>query len=143
MRSLVRGPLSDNAAYPNPQARAEAPSCVCRLCSKAPEDRQFLEWRKEEHSKKEKLPCPDIQELRAQTAAALEELKHFRSQEAVFGRHLNIQQNQIRLFLSQIFQGPRTGIEICDYILKPFSSDDLLKRIRMVFDPESRTDTRP
>ncbi len=42
---------------------------------------QFLEWRKEEHSKKEKLPCPDIQELRAQTAAALEELKHFRSQE--------------------------------------------------------------
>ena len=30
---------------------------------------------------------------------------------------------------------------ICDYILKPFSSDDLLKRIRMVFDPESRTDT--
>ncbi|MCI9680392.1 MAG: response regulator [Lachnospiraceae bacterium] len=42
---------------------------------------QFLEWRKEEHAKKEKLPCPDIQELRAQTAAALEELKHFRSQE--------------------------------------------------------------
>ena len=34
---------------------------------------QFLEWRKEEHAKKEKLPCPDIQELRAQTAAALEE----------------------------------------------------------------------
>ena len=25
--------------------------------------------------------------------------------------------------------------------IKPFSSDDLLKRIRMVFDPESRTDT--
>ena len=42
---------------------------------------QFLEWRKEEHAKKEKLPCPDIQELREQTAAALEELKHFRSQE--------------------------------------------------------------
>ena len=29
---------------------------------------------------------------------------------------------------------------ICDYILKPFSSDDLLKRIRMVFEPESQSD---
>ena len=29
---------------------------------------------------------------------------------------------------------------ICDYILKPFSSDDLLKRIRMVFEPENHAD---
>ena len=29
---------------------------------------------------------------------------------------------------------------ICDYILKPFSSDDLLKRIRMVFEPENQSD---
>ena len=31
---------------------------------------------------KEKLPCPPIRELREQTATALEELKHFRSQES-------------------------------------------------------------
>lgn len=30
---------------------------------------------------------------------------------------------------------------ICDYILKPFSSDDLLKRIHKVFEPEEHTDT--
>lgn len=30
---------------------------------------------------------------------------------------------------------------ICDYILKPFSSDDLLKRIHRVFEPEAHTDT--
>ncbi len=30
---------------------------------------------------------------------------------------------------------------ICDYILKPFSSDDLLKRIQRVFEPEAQTDT--
>ena len=29
---------------------------------------------------------------------------------------------------------------ICYYILKPFSSDDLLKRIRMVFEPENQSD---
>lgn len=30
---------------------------------------------------------------------------------------------------------------ICDYILKPFSSDDLLKRIRRVFEPEEQSTT--
>ncbi len=42
---------------------------------------QFLEQRRQEAARKEKLPCPPIRELREQTAAALEELKHFRSQE--------------------------------------------------------------
>lgn len=41
---------------------------------------QFLERRRQEDDEKEKLPCPPLQELREQTAAALEELKHFRSQ---------------------------------------------------------------
>ncbi len=40
---------------------------------------QFLEWRRQEQDQKEKLPGLPIQELREQTAAALEELKHFRS----------------------------------------------------------------
>lgn len=40
---------------------------------------QFLEWRRKEKGRKEKLPCLTIQELREETAAALEELKHFRS----------------------------------------------------------------
>lgn len=41
---------------------------------------QFLERRRQEKGKKEKLPCLTIQELRGETGAALEELKHFRSQ---------------------------------------------------------------
>ena len=41
---------------------------------------QFLEWRRQENGQKEKLPALSIQELREQTEAALEELKHFRSQ---------------------------------------------------------------
>ena len=41
---------------------------------------QFLERRRQENGRKEKLPCLTIQELREETAAALEELKHFRSQ---------------------------------------------------------------
>ena len=40
---------------------------------------QFLERRRQEQDQKEKLPGLPIQELREQTAAALEELKHFRS----------------------------------------------------------------
>ena len=43
---------------------------------------QFLEQRRQEAARKEKLPCPPIRELREQTATALEELKHFRSQES-------------------------------------------------------------
>ena len=42
---------------------------------------QFLKWRRQENSRKEKLPCLTIPELREQTAAALEDLKHFRSQQ--------------------------------------------------------------
>lgn len=42
---------------------------------------QFLEQRRRKNDKKEKLPCLSVQELRQQTAAALEELKHFWSQE--------------------------------------------------------------
>lgn len=30
---------------------------------------------------------------------------------------------------------------VCDYILKPFSSEDLLKRIQRVFEPEAAADT--
>lgn len=41
---------------------------------------QFLERRRQENDKKEKLPELPVQELRKQTTAALEELKHFRSQ---------------------------------------------------------------
>ena len=41
----------------------------------------FLEKRRQENEKKEKLPCPPMHELRKQIAAALEELKHFRSRE--------------------------------------------------------------
>ena len=41
---------------------------------------QFLEWRRQENGKKEKLPRLLTPELREQAAAALEELKHFRSQ---------------------------------------------------------------
>ncbi|MDE6531094.1 MAG: response regulator [Lachnospiraceae bacterium] len=42
---------------------------------------QFLEQHKQENDKKEKLPGLSVQELREQTAAALEELKHFRSRD--------------------------------------------------------------
>ena len=42
---------------------------------------QFLERRMQENVIKEKLPCLPIQELREQTASALEALRHFRSQE--------------------------------------------------------------
>lgn len=42
---------------------------------------QFLEQRRQENARKEKLPGLTGQELKEQTAAALEELKHFRSQE--------------------------------------------------------------
>lgn len=42
---------------------------------------QFLEQRRQEDGKKEKLPCLTISELKEQTQTALEELKHFRSQE--------------------------------------------------------------
>lgn len=42
---------------------------------------QFLEQRKQENDKKEKLPALSAQELREQTAAALDALKHFRSRE--------------------------------------------------------------
>lgn len=42
---------------------------------------QFLKRRRQEKDKTEKLPCPPMGELREQTAAALEKLKHFRSQE--------------------------------------------------------------
>lgn len=42
---------------------------------------QFLEQRKQENEKKEKLPPLSAQELREQTAAALDALKHFRSRE--------------------------------------------------------------
>ena len=43
---------------------------------------QFLERRREgENDRKEKLPCPPMRELWEQAAAALENLKHFRSQE--------------------------------------------------------------
>ncbi len=42
---------------------------------------QFLERRRRSDSQKEKLPCPPMHEIREQTAAALEELEHFRSRE--------------------------------------------------------------
>ena len=42
--------------------------------------RRFLEKRRQEKGRKEKLPCLTIHEFREETAAALEELKHFRSQ---------------------------------------------------------------
>ena len=42
---------------------------------------QFLERRRQEDGKKEKLPGLPIQELKEQTEAALEELKHFHSRE--------------------------------------------------------------
>ena len=42
---------------------------------------QFLKQHRQEDNEKEKLPCPPVRELREQTAQALEELKHFRSQE--------------------------------------------------------------
>ena len=42
---------------------------------------EFLEERKQKDETKEKLPCLPMSELKEQTAAALEELKHFRSQE--------------------------------------------------------------
>ncbi len=41
---------------------------------------QFLERRGQENGKKEKLPCLTIPELKEEATAALEELKHFRSQ---------------------------------------------------------------
>ena len=42
--------------------------------------RRFLEKRGQEKGRKEKLPCLTAQEFKEETAAALEELKHFRSQ---------------------------------------------------------------
>lgn len=42
---------------------------------------QFLEQYRQEHKEAEKLPCLPMRELREQTEAALERLKHFRSQE--------------------------------------------------------------
>lgn len=44
---------------------------------------QFLEQRRQEADKKEKLPGLPVQELREEAATALEELKHFRSQECL------------------------------------------------------------
>lgn len=44
---------------------------------------QFLERRREENERKEKLPCLPLQELKEQTASALEDLKHFRSKECL------------------------------------------------------------
>ncbi|MCI8506479.1 MAG: response regulator [Lachnospiraceae bacterium] len=41
---------------------------------------QFLECHRKEDGGKEKLPCLPLEELKGQTTAALEELKHFRSQ---------------------------------------------------------------
>ncbi len=41
---------------------------------------QFLEWRRLEKGRKEKLPGLTMEELKAETGTALEELKHFRSQ---------------------------------------------------------------
>lgn len=41
---------------------------------------QFLERRRQENSRKDKLPCLTMEELKGETGAALEELKHFRSQ---------------------------------------------------------------
>ena len=41
---------------------------------------QFLEQRRQENNTKEKLPALPMQEFKEQTATALEELKHFRSQ---------------------------------------------------------------
>lgn len=41
---------------------------------------QFLERRRQENSRKERLPGLPVEKLREQVAAALEELKHFRSQ---------------------------------------------------------------
>lgn len=46
---------------------------------------QFLKRRRQENEDKEKLPCPPMRELREQTAAALEKLKHFRSRECAQG----------------------------------------------------------
>ena len=46
---------------------------------------QFLKQRRQEEDRKEKLPRLSIQELRDQTARALEDLKHFRSQECAQG----------------------------------------------------------
>ncbi len=43
--------------------------------------RQFLKQYRKEHDEIQKLPCPPMQELKEQTEAALERLKHFRSQE--------------------------------------------------------------
>ena len=42
--------------------------------------RRFLEKRGQEKGRKEKLPCLTAQEFKEETSAALEELKHFRSQ---------------------------------------------------------------
>lgn len=42
---------------------------------------QYLIRRRQAAGEKEKLPCPSAQELTEQTAAALDELKHFRSKE--------------------------------------------------------------
>ncbi len=44
---------------------------------------QFLEQRGQKDGGKEKLPCLTIQELKEQAATALEELKHFQSQECL------------------------------------------------------------
>ena len=41
---------------------------------------QFLEWRRLENGRKEKLPGLTMEELKEGTGTALEELKHFRSQ---------------------------------------------------------------
>ena len=40
---------------------------------------QFLKRRSQENNRREKLPCMSIQQLREQTEAALNELKHFQS----------------------------------------------------------------
>jgi len=42
---------------------------------------QFLEQHRQEKNEKEKLPGLPVRKLREETAAALEELKHFRSRE--------------------------------------------------------------
>ena len=42
--------------------------------------KDFLERRRQDNEKKEKLPCLTMEKLKEETGTALEELKHFRSQ---------------------------------------------------------------
>ncbi|MCI9161722.1 MAG: response regulator [Lachnospiraceae bacterium] len=78
--ALARG--QENAAVQGDREsiRSQFPLLLAEYENLLANIQQFLEQRRRESGGKEKLPCLTKEEFKGETAAALEELKHFRSQ---------------------------------------------------------------